>query len=379
MQKILVLGCGLVGRHIAFDLTSDFDVTATDISTQNLCNEAFGNKVKMIHEDLSNVESLKYLIGEFDMVVNALPGYMGYKTLKTIIESGKDVIDISFFPEDPFDLDALAKEKDVTAIMDFGVAPGMSHLLSGYAANQLDTLENLEIYVGGLPKKREKPWEYKTVFSPVDVIEEYTRKARFVNNGKIVEREALTDLEIKEFPVIGQLEAFNSDGLRSLIKTIDCPNMIEKTLRYPGYVDKIAALKDSGFFREEKTEVDGKMISPMEFTSKLLFDSWKLKEGDEDITVMQVIAQGIKNDRNTHLQWDLYDEYDPKRKAHSMARTTGYTATMGVRMLANKLFTEKGVFAPEMLGKDEKIVDFILKGLAERNIIYNLTEQQMPW
>ena len=377
MRKILVLGCGLVGRHIADDLTADFDVTVVDKSIGNICNREFVNHVKIISEDLSEENKLKYLLGEFDIIVNALPGFMGYQTLKSVIEEGRDVIDISFFPEDPFDLDTLAKKNGVTAIMDFGVAPGMSHLLSGYAANQLDTLDNLEIYVGGLPKNREKPWEYKTVFSPVDVIEEYTRIARFVKNGKVIEKEALTDLETKEFPVVGQLEAFNSDGLRSLIKTIECPNMIEKTLRYPGYVDKIAALKDSGFFREEKTEVDGKMISPLEFTSKLLFDSWKLNEGDEDITVMQVIAEGIKGDNKLQMQWDLYDEYDPNRKAHSMARTTGYTATMGVRMLANKLFTESGVFAPEMLGKDEKIVDFILKGLAERGIIYNYTEKQI--
>ncbi len=296
---------------------------------------------------------------------------MGFNTLKQIIEAGKDVIDIAFFPENLFDLDELAKEHDVTAISDIGVAPGMSNILSAHADSMLDQTDNIRIYVGGLPKTRSWPWEYKAVFSPIDVIEEYTRPARFVENGKLVTRPALTDPELLDFDKIGTLEAFNSDGLRSLIHTIDCPNMIEKTLRYPGHIDKIRVLKDSGFFNEEEVLINGQKIRPIDFTTGILFPKWKLQEGDQDITIMKVIVEGRKDGTKAGFEYQLYDEYDPGSGVHSMARTTGYTATMAVRMLAEGLFDRKGVSAPEFIGRDRKCVEFILKGLNERGIKYH--------
>ena len=121
---------------------------------------------------------------------------------------------------------------NVTAIVDFGVAPGIPNLLLGYHQNTMK-IDVYKCYVGGLPKKRTMPFQYKAPFSPVDVIEEYTRPARYVVNGEIVVKEALSEPEFLEFDEIGTLEAFNTDGLRSLLFTNDIPNKIEKTLRYP--------------------------------------------------------------------------------------------------------------------------------------------------
>jgi len=188
---------------------------------------------------------------ELDFVINALPGAIGYSSLKRVIQAGKSGVDIAFYPEDFSELDELAKSNQVTWIVDMGVAPGMSHLLSAYAAYQLDVAEDIKIYVGGLPKDTHSYWQYKAPFSPSDVIEEYTRPARFVRDGQEVSMPALTDVELLEFPVVGQLEAFNSDGLRSLMYSLSVPNMIEKTLRYPGYVKKVSVLKESGLFSEE--------------------------------------------------------------------------------------------------------------------------------
>jgi saccharopine dehydrogenase-like NADP-dependent oxidoreductase len=287
------------------------------------------------------------------------------------------VIDISFFPEDLFDLDELAKKNNVVAIADIGVAPGMSNVLIGYADALLDRTTKAVIYVGGLPKKREWPYEYKAVFSPVDVIEEYTRPARYIENGFLVTRPALSDPELLNFPVIGTLEAFNSDGLRSLAKTIDCPNMIEKTLRYKGHIDIMAILRETGFFDKNPIEINGIKISPLEFTSKILFPKWKLQENEEDVTVMQVMIEGEKDGRKLRYTYDLFDSYDAQTRVHSMARTTGYTGTMAVRMMAQGIYTRKGISAPEFIGQDKKCVDFILKGLADRGVIYRETVEKL--
>ena len=371
-MKVLILGAGLVGGPMAIDLAKDseFNITLADINKDSLDKIGLKNKISTIQKDLSDSKSIKEIVNDFDIVLNAVPGFMGYNTLKAIIESSKDVVDIAFFPEDPFTLDELAKKNNVTAIMDCGVAPGMSNVLIGYIDHLLDKTETALIYVGGLPEVRQWPYEYKAVFSPIDVIEEYTRPARYVENGNLVTHPALSDSEYLDFPNIGTLEAFNSDGLRTLAETIDAPNMKEKTLRYPGHIEKMAVLRESGFFNKEEIDIKGIKISPLEFTSKLLFPKWQLKEGESDITVMRVIVEGTKDGEKLRYTYDLFDRLDKETNTHSMARTTGYTATMAIRMLAKGLYEEKGISPPEFIGRKPECVRFILKGLEDRGIFY---------
>ena len=370
-KKILVLGAGLVGGPIARDLALDksSDVAVADISKSNLDNIKSDN-IHKIKADLSQENELKSLVIDYDLVVNAVPGFMGFESLKRCIEVSKDVVDIAFYPEDVFELSDLAKLKGVRVIVDMGVAPGMSNLLVGYAASKMQKIRNVEIYVGGLPKVRYKPWEYRAVFSPTDVIEEYTRPARLVENGKIVTRPALTEVELLEFENVGTLEAFNSDGLRSLMFTIKADDMKEKTLRYPGYAEKLSLLSQNGFFDKKEIKIKGHSVSPLDFTSAILFEQWKLGKEEVDLTVMRIIVEGETDSEKLRFTYDLYDERDPETGVHSMARTTGYAATMAARLLLNDHYRETGITVPEMLGANENNVMFILSGLKDRNIIY---------
>jgi saccharopine dehydrogenase-like NADP-dependent oxidoreductase len=279
-------------------------------------------------------------------------------------------VDIAFFPEDPFLLDELAQKNNVVAVTDCGVAPGMSNILTGYADFLLDETETAITCVGGLPVIREWPYEYKAVFSPVDVIEEYTRPARYIENGQWITRPALTDAELMDFPGIGTLEAFNSDGMRSLGLTIKAKNIKEKTLRYPGHIEKMAVLRETGFFDKEEIEIKGVKISPLDFTAKLLFPIWKLKEGEEDITIMKIIVEGLKDGQKLRYTWNLFDRFDKDTATHSMARTTGYTATIALRMIAKGLYTRKGMNVPEYIGRHPECVKFMLDGLAKRGVVY---------
>ncbi len=324
-----------------------------------------------MQKDLSNPDQLKSLFKKADIVVNAVPGFMGFNTLKEIIKAKKNVVDIAFFPENPFELDELAKQNNVTAVVDCGVAPGMSNLLAGYINSILDNTETVLIYVGGLPVVREFPYEYKAGFSPIDVIEEYTRPARYIENGTLVIRPALSDPEFLNFDEVGTLEAFNSDGLRTLAVTLTAPNMKEKTLRYPGHIEKMRVLRESGFFSQDEIEVNGVKIKPIDFTSKLLFPMWELKEGDEEFTVMKVIVEGEKDKKKIRYTYNLLDRHDKKTNIHSMARTTGYTATTMVRLLAKGMFDQKGICPPEYIGQKSECVDFVLNELKEKRVIYN--------
>jgi len=372
MSNIIVLGAGMVGSTMAIDMAKNHKVTITDFNEKAL-EKAIKKCDKLIPEvlDVTNKLLLQDTIKSFDLVICAVPGFLGFETMKSIIEAGKNVIDISFFPENSLELDDLAKQKNVTAIVDCGVAPGMGNIILGYYNEKLK-LTDFECLVGGLPKVKKWPFSYKAPFSPIDVIEEYTRPARYVENGHIVVKEALSDCEFVDFDGVGTLESFNSDGLRSIIFTMPhIKNMKEKTLRYPDHIEYIKVLKASGFFSEEKIMINGTEVSPLDFTSKILFNEWKLGDTEEEITVMRITLKGIneKGEQKT-LVYNLHDEYCTKTNTSSMARTTGYTATAAANMFLNGLFKEKGVFPPELVGKYENCFNYILNYLEERNVNY---------
>lgn len=376
MTTIIVLGAGMVGSAMAADLSKKHSVTLSDLSLERL--DYVKNKhqsINVLQLDVCDKTHLQSVLAAFDFVVCAVPGFLGFETIKTVIEAEKNVVDISFFPENALELDELAKEKGVTAIVDCGVAPGMHNIILGYH-NEKMKLTDFETLVGGLPKIKKWPFNYKAPFSPIDVIEEYTRPARYVENGNIIIREALTDCEFVEFDKVGTLESFNSDGLRSILFTMPhIKNMKEKTLRYPGHVEYVRVLKDSGFFSEKKITVNGTDISPLDFTSKILFNEWKLGETEEELTVMRVSLKGInKKEEIVEVVYNLYDEYCPETQTSSMARTTGYTATAVANMFLEGMFTEKGVFPPELIGKHEVCFKYILNYLKDRNVVYVKTQ-----
>ncbi|MDO9594578.1 MAG: saccharopine dehydrogenase C-terminal domain-containing protein [Lutibacter sp.] len=376
MSNIIVLGAGMVGSTMAIDMAKNHSVTLTDFN-KNALDKAVKKceRLTPIVLDVTDKLALQKTIKPFDLVICAVPGFLGFETLKSIIEAGKNVIDISFFPENSLDLFELAKQKKVTAIVDCGVAPGMGNIILGYYNEKLN-ITDFECLVGGLPKIKKWPFNYKAPFSPVDVIEEYTRPARYVENGNVVVKDALSDVEFVDFNGVGTLESFNSDGLRSIIYTMaHIPNMKEKTLRYPGHIEYINVLKKSGFFNEEHIVVNGISISPLEFSSKILFNEWKLGDMEEEITVMRITLKGTnKIGESKTIVYNLHDEFCTKTNTSSMARTTGYTATAAANLFLKGLFSEKGVFPPELIGKHENCFHYFLDYLKERNVIYTKVE-----
>jgi len=371
--NITVLGAGMVGSAIAFDLAKNHRVTLGDINREALnLVKTKSSKINIAQLDVTDKGRLKEFIRDAGLVISAVPGNLGFETLHTIIGEGKNVVDISFAPENPLDLHDLTIEKGVTAIIDCGVAPGMDNILLGYH-NERMNVSDFVCLVGGLPKVRKWPFAYKAPFSPADVIEEYTRPARYVENGNLVIREPLTDTELIEFDRAGTLEAFNTDGLRTLIQTMPhIPNMKEKTLRYPGHAEYIRVLKASGFFSKSKIRTGrDTWVIPLEVTSRILFDEWKLGETEEEVTVMRVLIKGTdeQNDPFT-ITYDLYDEYCKVTNVSSMARTTGYTATAAANLLISGLFDEKGVIPPEFLGKNQQCFDFLMNYQKERGVEY---------
>ena len=372
MKKVSVLGAGLVGSLMAKELAADgrFEVTAWDRDAEALGALAGHPRLEARRADLASPAEVARAAAASDVVVGAVPGSIGFEALKAILGARKPVADISFFPEDPLALSALAREAGVPALVDCGVSPGLSNMAAGRAESLLDESNAIRIYVGGLPFRRVKPFEYRVVFSGTDVIEEYTRPARIREHGRTVVKPALSEPEEIDVPVVGTLEGFNTDGLRTLLATAKAPNVSEKTLRYPGHAALMRALRDAGFFAREPVEAGGVRVAPRALTEKLLFSAWKRQGGEEEFTLLRVVCDGTKGGRLTRLTYDLFDRTDPATGATSMARTTGFPCLLAAGWLAEGRFAEPGVFPPELLGRRPPLWDAMVAGLAARGVAF---------
>jgi saccharopine dehydrogenase-like NADP-dependent oxidoreductase len=365
----VVLGGGRVGSAIVRDLAAedDFDVLVVDLDpvTVERMTE-FG--ADGVVADLSKAETVSKAVKDADLVVGAVPGFMGYRTVERVLQEGRPIVDISFFPEDAFGLEKLAKDAGVPCLFDCGVAPGLTNMVLGRMEEHLDETHSFQALVGGLPVERTWPWEYKAPFSPGDVIAEYVRPARMRRDGVEVTRPALSDVELVTFPGLGSLEAFHTDGLRSLLTTSKTPNMVEKTMRYPGHAVRMRILREAGFFSTDEIQAASGLVVPRDVTEALLFNAWKFDDGEPDLTVLRITVEGTKDGKRLRHTYNLLDYYNPDTETMSMARTTGYTCTAMANIVARGLWTEPGLAAPEMVGRNADCFDAVISHLEARGV-----------
>jgi lysine 6-dehydrogenase len=370
-MRISVLGAGLIGRIIARELASEESSLVSVFDADPDALERVGRETRAsIHTaDLSRPDVVAEAVEDADAVVGALPGSLGFAMLRRVIEAGKPIADISFSAEDPMQLEALARDHGSTAVVDCGVSPGLSNYFIGRAARDFNEVDDVRIYVGGLPFARHWPFEYGAVFSATDVVEEYTRPARVFEDGKLVSRKALSDVERIDVKGIGTLEAFLTDGLRTLVRTVPARNMTEKTLRYPGHAAKMEVLREAGFFDDTEVELrSGVRVVPRELTSRLLASAWRLPEDAEEFTYLKVAVTGRKFGNTLRTTFELLDKTHRATGTTSMARTTAFPCAVIARMLARGEYRDPGVRPLEMLAAHRDASARLELGLTARGI-----------
>jgi saccharopine dehydrogenase-like NADP-dependent oxidoreductase len=370
-MRVTVLGAGLIGRVIARELASEEGSTISVYDADPDALERVGRETRAsIHQaDLSRPDVVASAVSEADAVVGALPGALGFAMLRAVIESGKPIADISFSAEDPLQLEALARERGATAVVDCGVSPGLSNFFVGRSARDFNEVEEVRIYVGGLPFVRTWPFEYAAVFSPADVMEEYTRPARVFEDGHLVVRPALSEVERLEVPGVGTVEAFLTDGLRTLLRTVPARTMKEKTLRYPGHAAKMEMLREGGFFDETPLELPGgASVVPRRVTERLLSQAWRLADDAEEFTYLKVAVTGRKFGKTMRTSFELLDKTHRASGTTSMARTTAFPCAVIARMLARGEYRDPGVRPLEMLAANRDAAARFELGLTARGI-----------
>jgi len=355
-MNVLVIGGGMIGSLIAEELSYNYIVTVVDNNDERLDRIKNRNqKIQCLNLDIKKDDVIT-LIESTNLAVNCLPGFMGFEMLEKIIGRKVSCVDISFMPENIMDLSEMAKNNGCIVIPDAGVAPGLSNLIAGNLVANND-INEIQIMVGGLPKEKNPPWNYKAPFSPIDVIEEYTREARKRVNGNEETKPALSEKFLLDVEGIGELEAFLTDGLRTLLDDngalTDVPNLAEYTIRYPGHCDLVKKMLEEGKFSE----------SNIDSTCKELFKLWKLEEDEEEFTFMLIIA--TKNNGEV-ISYTVFDEHT--NGWSSMSRTTGLTACALAKLILNGKIEDKGVIPPEIIGMESKLYTFVLEYLKEKGI-----------
>ncbi len=367
-----VLGVGLVGKVIAYDLFER--VTGSDLvlvdSKREALDEAkkyLNNKVELMQADLSSEDSIYRIVKNVDAAVSALPGRLGKLAWLAAIRAGIDLVDVSYSPDDPLSLHVQAREAGITIVPDAGVAPGLSNLMAGRAYASLDEVYSLKIYAGGIPENPIPPLGYLVTWSPEDLIEEYIRPVRVIKDGKLVIKEPVSEVEKVLVPEVGELEAFLTDGLRSMLKTLkDVKEMEEKTLRWPGHAEKINLLKTLGYLDMDPVEANGGRVVPALVTANLF--RRKLKGGSKDMTVLLVKADGRRGLDRVEIEYRLVDRYDDRNGFYSVSRTTAFAATAFLKLVSEGSVPGPGVVPPEVIGMDDSLFASIAEWISWRGI-----------
>jgi saccharopine dehydrogenase-like NADP-dependent oxidoreductase len=373
-MKILVLGCGNIGSVVAEDIAqnlSSAQITIADMNedrVKGVVSRIGRDNVSWSKVDALNHDDLVNTLRKFDLAVGALPGVIGYRVCEAAISAGKDIVDVSYMPEDVMTLHQDALKAEISVLPDCGMSPGLGSILVGHAASKLDRVECVHMMNGGLPETPVPPLGYVITWSVNDLIDMYCRKVTIVKKGKTVEVEPMSGLEEIRFSGVGKLEAFYTDGLRTMLYAMKgVKDMWEKTLRYPGHVEKIKLLKTLGFFDAEPLNTENLNISPREVTAELF--ERKLKRRDvPDIVVMHVEVSGLRNGNYAAYAYHVLDRYDKQHQVTAMARTTAYTASVTAQLLAKKTIREKGVIPPEKLGMNKEFYNDYVQMMKKREV-----------
>lgn len=369
-MKILVVGCGKVGSEIARDLSREPEVdsvVAADASPENLKRLRGIENIATRRLDISQKKAAQQLMRNADLVCGALPGRIGFQVMAKAVEAGRDIVDISYTPENPFKLHSKALDKETVLVPQCGVAPGLSNMCVGDADRRLGSISRVRIFVGGLPQKPVGPLNYRIVFSLEDVINEYSRPVNVIENGEKKQVEPLSGKGFLNFPGVGKLEYFLTDGLGSLPRSFPkVRDMAELTLRYPGHADMMNALRVLGFFDRRMLDVDGRKMEPRRLSLTLLKDVMSLGS-PEDLLAMKIEVEG-RGGKKDLVSYHVLDYYDGKKQVSAMARTTAYPCTSVALLVGMKKLGRRGVVTPEKITENKSHFGYVMSRLRKKKV-----------
>jgi lysine 6-dehydrogenase len=367
-MRMLVLGAGLQGSACTYDLLRNPEVNEVrlaDLHTGHL--EPFlapysGDRLIFTPLDVRDREAVLALMRQSDAAMSAIPYYFNYELAELAVEAGVHFSDLGGNTEIVFKqktLDPAAKKKGITVIPDCGLAPGMVNILAEHGIRQLDTVESVRIFVGGLPQDPEPPLNYQIVYSLEGVLDYYTTLSWVLRGGERTQVKALSEIETVRFDgSVGELEGFHTaGGLSTMAFRYEgkIPTMEYKTLRYPGHAKIMEAIRDLGLLELNPVDVKGMKVVPRDLVVAAMGPRLT-KPDSHDLVALRVIAEGTKGGQPKKIGWELVDYYDEKNGISAMERSTGYSLSITGQMQARGEIGKAGVFTPDEAIPPEKYI-----------------------
>jgi lysine 6-dehydrogenase len=373
-MRMLVLGAGLQGSACAYDLLQDTDVEMVRLADIRITHlpeflaPFSGPRLVPTPLDVRDREAVLGVMRECDAVMSALPYYFNLEMARLAVEAGVHFADLGGNTEIVFkqkELDADARAKGVTVVPDCGVAPGMVNILAEYGIQQLDSVDSVKIFVGGLPQNPEPPLNYQIVYSLEGVLDYYTTLSWVVREGKRVLVPALSEREPVLFDdPLGALEAFHTaGGLSTMAFRYEgkIQTMEYKTLRYPGHAQLMSAIRALGLLDLEPVEVkDGIRIIPRDAFIAIVGPHLTKPQG-KDLVALRVLVAGQKGGQPQTVGFELVDRYDEQHEISAMMRTTGYSLSITGLMQARRLVQPPGVHTPDECVPGERYIGELRK------------------
>ncbi len=371
-MKMLVLGAGLQGSACAFDLLQDPAVTEVrlaDIHIDHL--PAFlkahsGPRLIPTPLDVRDREAVLALMRECDAVMSAIPYYFNLDLATLAVEAGAHFTDLGGNTEIVLNqkkLDTAAKAKGISIVPDTGLAPGMVNILAQLGISQLDSVDSVRIFVGGLPQHPEPPLDYQIVYSLEGVLDYYTTPSWILRNSKPQHVVALSEREPVHFDApVGELEAFHTaGGLSTMAQRYEgkIPEMEYKTLRYPGHAALMESIRELGLLDNTPVDVKGQKVIPRDVFIATVGPRLTKPKG-KDLVALRVIVTGKQGGAAKTLEWELVDRYDESRGISAMMRTTGFSlAITGVLQATRQI--PPGVHTPDEAVPAERYISELAK------------------
>jgi lysine 6-dehydrogenase len=358
-MRFLVIGSGMMGSAVAFDLARSSgveQVTLADIDlsrAREVAEKIGSTRVHPIELDVNSFDQVSDVMRGHDCGVAAVSYQHNVHLTKAAIQAGMHLCDLGGNDEvvrKQLELSREAEDAGVAVIPNCGLAPGLANILAARGAEQFESVDSIRLRVGGVPQHPKPPFNYQIVFSVEGLLNEYTGKATVLRNGTLTQLDALTEIEAIDFPSpFGRMEAFLTSGGASLLPEMFAGKVREldyKTVRYPGHCERFRTLLELGFASNDPVIVGANVYTSRDVFSQLIRN--KLDKSGKDVVLLRVCIKGRQGGLRRKLSYELIDFYDENENITAMMRTTAFSTSIVSQLIAGDRVKKRGVATPEM-------------------------------
>ncbi len=396
MKKVIVVGVGAQGstiarrldeeKNVAEVICADYDQKAAESIAAQL------TKAKAVQLNAKNTDEIIKAAEGCDLIVNGLDPNFNMNVMDAALAVGACYQDLASGPVSDLDFVSAVKRclnrndefaaKGLTALINTGSAPGMANVLTRHGVEKLDSCDKIDIFV------YDEIWSKKFIpfwWSPQTAFGDMAAEPILYKDGEFVKVPPFNNPQMTEFKGVGEKRMVDHEHeepvTMGLLSGKVLKGVKEVNFRYGGPGLELAeSLYKMGLLSDEKIEVKGTEIVPMDIVSKLTPPAPKyadeikavLDEGmvSED-GVFLVRVEGVKDGRKVRI--DLYclapgltEAFEKAGITHE-SYLTGQAAFLFTKMFVNDVITTKGCFPPEVLETKER--EYYLSEAAKLDIL----------